>query len=374
MLQATEFDQAPKTARSPIRASIWRPGERPRWLPLERILDEEEGVRCIEIDHHADPAEALAGLEPLCPGGLTLEMVEDLLDRDKMPEVGTFEDDRIRKVSAFGVRAHRDEGAKTGQLVFRLIEFLAGRDWLVVCCQPSLSYATARTSRDLAGEGCQTLLAKAESRWREGNHRSAGDLGVVLLNELICTFGPARREVYRWLDEWELDFYASNADAPDSRVDRETLIRLRGLISEFRVRLAALNVRQDDAGHAWFNGVTNDALARRADRDLDKSLDGLTQMAEMVRGAFDLVQAHDTAHQLRLAEAQRGETESWQRKVEFATVVFLVPTLVAAVWGENTWVPGQTRAWGFLLTIAFMVAGTAVALMLLRARSRRQAG
>jgi hypothetical protein len=340
---------------------LWTPGERPVSSELEAV-PEAGGVVHIDVELGADPAAVYEVLGPICGPDLTLDMVVDLLDPDLLPKVTHHDEDRrIRAVSAFGVEAvdpGPDSAGCAGRLTFELVEFLANDHWLVTCCHSAKSYAGAGACQPRSGRKIDHLIPGVTRRWEAGGFSSAGDLGVLMLHELASSYSGAWRRLASWLDRWERLSY----DKPDMETD--SLKAIRGLMTEFRSRLNALNVPQDEAGEAWFGGVTNTRMAERADRHIDRALAALDRLEDMLRSAFSVLH-------LKLAQQNERNADDFNRKLNFATAVFLVPTLIAGTWGENTWVPGENRPWGFVLTLAVMLAGIVVANSLLRKGDRR---
>ncbi len=356
---------ARRVADASITARIWDRGvSRPRTVDLEEAAD-HDGVLHVDVEHGADPEHVYETLLPICGSDLTLAMVKDLLEPDELPKILGHDERRIRAVSAFGVEAKDASGASpsTGTLRFDLVEFLANDSWVVTCSHRARSYAGDSTT-DLyeSPRRCESLFAGVGRRWVDSDCGSAGDLAVLLLHELTCSYSLAWRKMMRWLDEWERAFYAD----PDAG-DLQSLKDLHALASEFRSRLNALNVPQDEAQTAWFRGVSADAIPKRADKHIDKALEGLDRLGDMLRSAHGIVQAHR-------AQREQKAAEDRQRNFELAGVLFLVPTLVAGAWGENTWVPGQGKPWGFALTLAVMALGACAAYaMLERHRKKRRA-
>lgn len=358
-------DRRPPRAAS-ITARLWTEGAAPEPIGFEDV-GSADGVVHFDVPHGADPLQVYETLRPMCGADLTIEMVEDLLEPDELPKIQEHDDEgRIRAVSAFSVAASEppaDADVCSGRLTFNLMEFLANDHWLVTCSHKAQSYAgLAAPIQGESAHTCADLLQDVTRRWLSGRHRSAGDLGVLFLHQLACSYSNAWREMMSWLDRWERRLY------DDPNVEQQTLKELRALSSEFRSRLNALNVPQDEAASAWFAGVTHPDVAKRADRHIDRALHALDRLGDMLRSAFGLLQANVTAHQLEVAQKQQKETEGLQRKLELLTVLFLVPTLIAGTWGENTWVPGQGRAWGFALTLVTMIAGAGIAWIWLKAR------
>lgn len=338
-----------------IHATQWLQGEPPAEITLSETSS-ADGVVSFSVAYGADPVEVFEALRPRCDG-LTLELIQDVLDPDDLPKVLKGEEKCVRAVSAFGARAFRDAGheGRAGMLVFDVVETIAGRDWLVVCCHEAQSYAGSDRVDPRRGANCAALFSAIEERWVEHGLSSAGDLGVLLLHQLACSYRDSRKWLERWLEEWELDFYKEN------RCDEQAVIALRGLAAEFRHRLSALSVPRDEAHSSWFTGVTDIDLAQKADYLIDKSIADLERLNDMLRTAFELLQ-------LKLGQEQQKQAEWNQRRFERVGAIFLVPTLVAAFFGANTALPGGngTESWAaFELMMFLMVVGTVTALVLL---------
>ncbi|HEX8645524.1 MAG TPA: CorA family divalent cation transporter [Thermoleophilaceae bacterium] len=345
-----------------IDVTAWEQGRAPRRIGLEDARS-ADGLLCFVVDSEGSADATYRALKPICGEELSLPMIEDLTSRDDMPRVREYSAGRIRKVSAFGVRAEvlpDDAGAQPaapGRLVFSLVEFLANHRWLIVCGHQAHSFVGADDATPTGERGCTELLNRAAARWSRGGLSSSGDLGVLMLYELTCSYSKARRTLLTWLERWELQCYRSNDSDP------ATLVSLRGLAAEFRARLNALNQPRDDAADGWFTRVTDARLAAGADRHIDRSLDALDRLSDMLRSSFELVHSQRTAEQLRLQQQQADRTEKLQEKLEKITSIFLVPTLVAGFFGANTALPGgnDARSWmGFELMVGSMVVGSIV--------------
>ena len=360
---------------------LWRPSCRPERISLAEapaiIAQSDSGVVVIDVSTTADPATLR---EVLAAGTgtseLTQAMVEDLLSPDAVPRVLSYADGHVESVSMVGAEAiasHPGGGGELGSMIFRPIEVLCGDGWLISCCQGGTAYPADRSTSHLQ-DGCDTTLACVEKRWCQGEYTTSGDLGVLLLHEVTCSFQRARNCLHEWIDTWERELF----DRGDIDLSRESraLSQLRTIISEFRRRLMAMNVPQDDAQTAWFRTVSDETIAKRADRQIDDSIADLNELSASLRALFDLVHVK-TAHR------QQERSERLNRKLEFITVAFLVPTLVAGIFGANTAVPGESEAaqkagttWdGFIIMLVAMVVGAAlVALLLWRVRIHEETG
>lgn len=340
-----------------IRVTEWLPSQRPRSISLAEA-GSADGVLCFVVDRGAEPEFVFQALYQFCGGELDRESIEDLMSPDELPRVNEYGGGTIRKVSAFGAHAEQDnQGA--GHLVFELVEFLANKRWLIVCCHEAHSFAGAdRGTQSSTSRETDWLVKAAQARWEKGSLATAGDLGILMLHHLTCSYSKTRRTLLAWLENWELQWYRGN------EADQDTLVDLRGLAAEFRARLNALNQPSDEVVEGWFTGVENEDIARRADRRIERSLEALDRLSDMLRSSFELLHSQRTAEQLQLQRVQADRTDKLQEKIEKITSIFLVPTLVAGFFGANTALPGgnDTRSWmSFELMVAMMVLGSLAA-------------
>ncbi len=65
------------------------------------------------------------------------------------------------------------------------------------------------------------------------------------------------------------------------------------------------------------------------------------------------------ARQLRAAETQQQRSVEFQHLVSILGAVVVAPTLIAALWGANTWIPGERAVVGFV-SLVMLMAGAAV--------------
>jgi Mg2+ and Co2+ transporter CorA len=375
-VERTQEEATPTSGASPsggiLGVEEWRPAQAPRQISMARASS-TQGPVWVDIDaDSADPQEIYDLLAPLCGSSLTPEMIDDLVDADPLPKVRRYSDDgRVRSVSSVEVTACEPEAEATtastaGALVFQLVEFLCFDRWLITCWHRRRVYRGAEEVAEEDPRGHEVTIRRVAERWLDGPATTASDLGILVLQELAESYGPARRELYAWLESWELDFYRREDSA-----ERATLIDLRGLQAEFRRRLNALNQPRHKAEHAWFYGVTDVPAAERVDILVDRSLKDLRELSEELRSAFDIVQSQSTARQLALAQRQQDQTKGLQQKLELITAVLLVPTLVAGIFGANTYLPGKEQTLGFELMLVLMVVGAVSAYMVVRAPRKR---
>jgi hypothetical protein len=314
-----------------------------------------------------------AAIEPLCPG-LTEEMLAELFTVDPRPQVKEFGDDgEVGFVSAFSVQADESdrggsdaEASKAGALVFQLVEILAGDGWMVTGWHRSKRYEGAEEIAEGAPLGHEDVYRGAERHWVREDLRTSGDLATLILHELVGTYPQATRVLMSWLEQWELDFHRRFDET-----ERNTLISVRSLLSEFEERLGSFERPEAEASESWFLGLTDDRWANRVEFVVGRALTDLVDISAALRSSLDLLGVHSAAQHLRLARHQAEQTERLQGAVAIITSVLLVPTLIASVFGSNTKIPGEGEWSGFIVLVGLMVLGAAGAYALIRPRNRR---
>jgi hypothetical protein len=358
------------TIAGPLLAStsLWTPASPPRASEEPRRAD-AGGVVWFDARPGADPVALQALLEPHCPG-IEAAMLEDLLQPDDEPYGASYADGSIRLASAFAATARRSEpegrrGAaqRAGVLLLEPVELLAGSDWIVSCWHPVRAFhganeLEAQPPRGAGGE----LLARVAHRWAAGCGRNAGDLGVLVLNELALTYAPAARTLYRWLEDWELGLYVADAS------DRDTLAQLWGEMAVLRDWINPLNrvgIRQD-IDLAWLPATEHEQVIAVDDR-IDRALMELRQLGDTLRASFSVLHVQQ-------AEEDRDRSERIQRRVEVIAAAFLVPTLIVGFYGANTWVPGQGEHWGFwaMVVVLLLLSALSIALVVYWQRQQRR--
>lgn len=330
------------------------PGSGVLWLDVDSMHVSRDDLQAA-FDRLLDPAEreAIERTNLRTP-------VDDFRMPDFRPNVKLYGlGAAVRTLAAFGARDEESGGedptdptvSKAGALVFDLVEMAVGGRWLVTCRFPGERYdggsfrSQAHDER-LQGRVCEgrtrtALLTGLGRRWERALARhddlGPGDLGMLVLHELVDTYRPVQLSLGAWLEQWELQFNRDPASA-----ERGTLVAIRSLVEEARDRLVFYTrPRQGDPVAAWFPAVTDADEARHV-LDLHRyAVAELDTLDGRVRSAFDLLRAHEGDH--------------LRDQVERATFLFLVPTVVAGIFGANTLVPGQQEWWGFALMLAIMV-------------------
>jgi len=369
-----------------LTVSEWRCGESRRLLSTRttRRRVATTATPCVisvEVEFGADVDEVLHMLQQICDPEICRPMVEDLLDTDDLPKVHEWPGTNIRSVSAVAARATAHNDVTRCDLEFDVVELLSGPNWIVVSCHTQGSYGSrGGITMPRAGQ-CDSLFSTVESRWVQTDARTSGDLGVLVLDELARTYHAARRSLMRCIDRWERSYLQDDgpgaAEGGSHFGERlEELIQLRGSIGDFRDRLGEMNVERDEAAESWFNGVTIAEVAARTDERIDTSLDELDRLREMIRASLDLMHSQTAARQLELSRKQQESAERVQTKIELITSIFLVPTLIAGIFGANTALPGgnSPHQWlGFEFMFGAMLIGAIAVFMTLRHLRRRSA-
>ncbi len=340
------------------RVSIWRPGARPEICAPDDLVD-DGAIRWFELVCGPNFTEEVFALLGERCAGLTRRMLEDLLTPDDAPAGISYGDGTVRLASTFSVEAvrgghQRERGTAQGigVLRFQPVELLAGEQWLISCWHPRRMFQGAikiGEERPDSGEDVFGAVAECCPRRRGGG---SGDLGVAVMNELALSYAPAHRELFSWLEDWELSLYVN-----DDLDNRDELPELWGLMAVMRDWLNPLNRPglRADVSKAWLVASDHDAVIEVDDR-VDKALAGLAKLSERLRQSFGLLH-------LEQSEEQREHSERMQRRIEIAAAVFLVPTLIVGFYGANTWVPGQGKHWGFWVMVAVLILLSFAALL-----------
>src|SRR4051794_31519765 len=153
---------------------------------------------------------------------------------------------------------------------------------------------------------------------------------------MASTYRVAHRELYAWLETWELDFNDSL-----HQTEQETLKDLRGLLTLMRVRLLALAPAHDQPAEAWFAGGRDDGAAVSLDRQIDRARGQRDATPEALRSPLQVLTKAGTAEQLRLAQEQSARGKALDDRITYITARLLVPTLIVGIYGANTMLPGK---------------------------------
>ena len=373
--------QEPRLADTELPAGAGagdRPPDEVRWIDVSIAALEtraEPGARP-EPGARAAIAELHALIAPLCEGQLDEPMLSDLLACGRRPENHCYSGDQVRLFVAFQAESHEvsetdpDSGVTTlvKMMVYQPVGFLAGDGWIVTCWYHRQAYegglAIGHRNEPRPHDDVARAVAR---RWRAAPARTAGDLGVLILDELALSYAPAHRKIYDWLEAWELTLYLdTDIEGRRGVVDRTTLPDLWGTTAVLRYWLRPLNRpgMRADVDKAWFAGCTDHQAVNEVNDRIDRSLQSLRDLGSTLRSSFGLLH-------IQLAEAQHERTERLQNLIEYVTAAVLIPALVVGFYGVNTELPGEGTWWGFWTMVGAMVVlagGSAIFLRLVRGR------
>ena len=355
-----------------VRIVECRPDQAPREVDAVSESARGEAVHWLDVDVRTfaglPEAEAVRELRTLlddiCPG-VDDEMLTDLLDADLWPKRRRYGDVRAVSAAAAAPSESVDERSRAGSLTFQLVEMLAGDGWLVTCWHAPRTFTGSEEEPGIGPlDDHSDVIAEIEQAWEASEGSTAGDLGMMVIEQLVDTYPDVRQALFDWLESWELDLYRRvDTNAPP---DRRTLIELRALLFQYRKTIAPLNAARGKARDYWFADVTDVGEAERVDDRIDRALRVVSELSDRLRSALDLVQ-------LQLAQVQGRKTERLQEKFELVAAVLLVPTLVAGAYGANTDFPGVGKAWGTTAMFVLMAVGAATIFFGLRwARLREE--
>ena len=371
-----------------------------RWNPEQhpaesgrRDSTRQRGVVWIDISPSADAEDVHRNLEPICGGGLTREMVEDLLDADPLPKRRVHRTESGGKVfsaSAVAVEAIEPaegdgKASKAGTLRFSTVELVAGNSWIVSCRHSGQYFRGNNNNGEEDPVSLNHLQRNVAELWVGQGFRTVGDLGTLIFQELAGTYQRALRTLYAWLESWELYFYdklnetaletlnesRGNDDKNDNKIEHETLNELRGLVAEFRRRVQAFDPETRKGNTVpWFDNVSQPELTESIGAMVDRSLADLQLLADRIRGSMDLLTSQSVAKQLELSERSARQSKRLQDLLALVTSVFLVPALVLAIFGANTELPGRNTWTGFALMMALTVLSAVLTYVGFRALTR----
>jgi CorA-like Mg2+ transporter protein len=356
-----------------VEATLWLEGRGPEKCDLDSTLP-SRGVRWFDISPSATAEELIELLGSSCQG-LELEMLEDLLCRDEVPEGRRWHGGAVRLASSFAVfaPASREGGGlqpvftPSAEAVYEAVELLAGEDWLITRWHDACLFRGAKLLVDgLPPVSRDLLLTAVTKRWIARDGGNAGDLGVLAMHELALTYAPTHRRFRAALEEWELGLHeAVDGEHEVREEDAQRLRDLWGARARLRDWLNPLNVPglRLDPEKAWLPASDHEEVVA-VDERIDKALGALARLGDTLRSSFQLLH-------IKKSEAQRKRDEKLQWRVQVLATVFIVPTLIVGFYGANTWVPGEHRHWGFIAMVVAIVIFTSLVMALLWAEHRR---
>lgn len=324
-----------------MKVTAWRQGQPPVPIGSGTTLPPEAVIWCQLEEESVDAAIASrllsdAGVE------IPATFVARLFDDDHYPGVKYEEgEDNARSVVAFEACAIAGR-----EVQLRVIEFLQYGRFLISRPQPCL-FLRGLHDEDEHGERCdpESIDQAVTRRWLADQGSTSGDLGTVALYSLIKSLTEIRRSLHGWLDDTEMTLLRGHTVA--TLDDAGELIRLRAIIGALARRVRALKAPSARESDSWFFGRTTEARAKDTDEKLSRALDDFGRMADRLRVTVDLLQ-------FQVAQKQQQAAERLQRRFELLTAVFVLPALVAAIYGANTELPGRGGWVGFAVMICLM--------------------
>ena len=352
-----------------VNRSIWDRGE-----PGRAGEPGPTSVRLVQIDPNVhSAADLLELLKPDCGDQLTLELVEDLLDADPKPKLeitgGVY---CLSSLGAFTPeRADDDRVSSAGELRFAPVEFLIGRDWVVVCWHNFQAVGTQQPSGGVRHlrEG---VMRAASGYWVRDDCQNPGDLAAVITMELSASYSGAIREMQSWIDQWQIKAGKALTSVDDSQdmhaLEVETLVDLQFQASEFAQRLYWFKQAKYKAAGRWFPDLTDPQLNRKLNQRVDEALDAVRGLSNSTRACIDLANMHGLRTQMRRAEQEqqraeeaRKKSDDFERIFSYLAAILLAPTLVAGIFGANTAIPGGDGWTGFWTMMAVMFVAAVLA-------------
>lgn len=398
-----------------IRVSIWRPGEPGVEQPLAAPLQRSDGaVLWFDVEpalvRDALPKTSIEGspsrlglarrrspngpsaatqsspspasldqrvahvfqqLQSWCDG-LEEEMVRDLLQEDRQPKVVSYghERDGARGVSAVAVVAREAPGDPTDldrvseELVFQLVEGIFGGGWIITCWHPTAIYTGPGEPERGHSLLQEPFVHQVRHGWVQESTRekTAGDLGIYLARALVDTYAASHRMIERWVEGWELDFYATLSDAKTATVKSAAfeISNTLSMVGEFRRRITAFDhARYTTWDKTWFPGLGGSGEGTEGGAAVSEEVGALASYLQATEKNFDVlfesIRADMDLLMLQSVGTQQESSEKLNLRLGKMTALVLVPTLVAGIFGANTQIPGEGRWTGFEIMVLLMI-------------------
>ncbi len=257
--------------------------------------------------------------------------IEDLRKPRQRPKVDTY-DDQYHLV-AYEAAPDTERGVAEIQLVI-------GRNWIVSVHWDPTPMADATHRRVAAGEDS---LAS-----------SVAETVYSILDAVTDSYFP---ELDRLSDRIE----ALEDEVIEQRPQPETLrevLRIKRILLEQRRVLAPMR----DMANALLRGD-----GRLVDRDTRPYYQDLYDHLVRVLDQLDLYRDLLAAVLDARAASVSNDLNATMRRLTAVTVVIMVPTLIAGIYGMNfRFMPELGQAWGYPFAIALMVGAAAAALLIFR--------
>jgi CorA-like Mg2+ transporter protein len=216
------------------------------------------------------------------------------------------------------------------------------------------------------GETCGVIVGGPTVRVRTrhlpqtGSKLTALDMATAIARYLTGTCTAVVRDIQDRLTAVEREVLADD-EAADKEFDASAALRQihrLGELADHMSRELSRGMRRmpedDDPGQADAEAklVVQRTVARVKD-----ALEELRHLQTELSFAGSTMTNLVSVRQLRAAESQRDSSEAFQQGLSKVGAVVLLPTLIAAVWGANTWLPGEKNQLGFAALVLLMFGG-----------------
>jgi hypothetical protein len=345
--------------------SHWRPGAAGEDAELADAA-EDSTVVWVELGPGDTPGVAAAvGARLGAP--VDDALLVDLESPDERPAAHTLDfAGGVWKLSSVAIVAqeHADgevvnPGSTVGHVKIRTVELVVGPGWIVSCWNESRTLGDVRPITDDGPDAPAGVMDTVAEVWTSHHAASPYTLVAILLSACAIEYASVIETLDSWYDQWQL----AHRD-PAQSIGRDTLLDLRGFVIGLRRRVGPLLELLDKLGDEWPSLVPADehvafkhALGH-AERRTFATLRALEHFDDTLQSAFGILSSEDT-------QQQRAQTDRVHDRLDIVSAVFLVPALIAGIYGANTAIPGGGEWWGFAAMFVLMLLGIALALLYL---------
>jgi Mg2+ and Co2+ transporter CorA len=281
------------------------------------------------------------------PPGFDPALLEELRRPDVRPFLHPL-GGGLWMLSTVALQTREDGHAEStaGTVCVLTVELLIGPDWIVSCWN------------GLAAEAPASVLDTVREVWdAHPGARSPYTLATIFLAACAIEYADVIETLDAWYDQWQLAHHD-----PGQEIGRDTLFELRRMVIDLRRQVGPLLELLDKLRDEWpppedDPAAFNHALDH-AERRTFATLKALEHLAETLQASFGILAAQDTEH-------QRAQTDRLHDRLDVVSAVFLVPALIAGIYGANTAIPGGGSWWGFVAMCVLMFLGVTLALLYL---------
>jgi hypothetical protein len=254
---------------------------------------------------------------------------------------------------------HVNASSTVGHVKIRSVELVVAPGWIVSCWNDARTLGDEHPSYSDSPDGPAGVMETVAEVWSSYDAASPYTLAAILLAACAIEYASVIETLDSWYDQWQL----AHRD-PGQSIGRDTLLDLRGFVIGLRRRVGPLIELLDKLGDEWpalvpagEHDAFEHALAH-AERRTSATLRALEHFDDTLQSAFGILSAEDTRQ-------QRAQTERVHDRLDIVSAVFLVPALIAGIYGANTAIPGGGSWWGFAVMFVLMLLGIALALLYL---------